>query len=121
MSEEINMNPTPAPESNGHSEWEGLQDELRVTAESWAQTFGKAWEDLTGLMVIRTDGDLRQKLDLLVESGAVKSRAEALKVLYEAGMDKKRKIFEKAEATKAQVEALKEQLRGMAGGGNSTS
>jgi len=47
----------------------------------------------------------------------VKSRTEALKVLYEAGMDKKRKIFEKAEATKAQVEALKEQLRGMAGDG----
>jgi len=117
MSEEINMNPTPAPESNGHREWEELQDELRVTAESWAQTFGKAFENLTGLMVIHTDSDLRQKLDLLVESGAVKSRAEALKVLYEAGMDKKRKIFEKAEATRAQVEALKEQLRGLAGNG----
>jgi hypothetical protein len=42
-------------------------------------------------------------------------------VLYEAGMDKKRKIFEKAEATKAQVDALKEQLRGMAGNGTGAS
>jgi hypothetical protein len=119
MSEEINTNPTLDPEEQ--NEWEGLQDELRVTAESWAQTFGKAFENLTGLMVIRTDSDLRQKLDLLVESGAVKSRAEALKVLYEAGMDKKRKIFEKAETTKAQVEALKAQLRGLAGNGSSSS
>jgi hypothetical protein len=36
-------------------------------------------------------------------------------------MDKKRKIFEKAETTKAQVEALKAQLRGLAGNGSSSS
>ena len=121
MSEEPDVNVTPPTEPGERSEWEDLGDELRVTAESWTQIFAKALEDLPGLMVIHTESGLRQKLDLLVESGAVKNRTEALRLLYEAGMEKKRKIFEKAEATQAQVEALKKQLRGMAGDGSGAS
>jgi predicted HAD superfamily phosphohydrolase len=51
----------------------------------------------------------------------VRNRTEALKVLYEVGMEKRRMIFEKAEATKEQVDAMKEQLRGMAGNGTGAS
>jgi tRNA(Phe) wybutosine-synthesizing methylase Tyw3 len=96
--------------------WEQVIEEMVAISKGWAQQTGKVLENLTGLMVIRADGELRNRLDMLVESGAVASRAEALCTLIQAGVEKKQRLYERIEATKSQIDALKNQLRNLAGG-----
>jgi hypothetical protein len=103
----------PSSGSSRSSEWDELWKEMGVTAAGWAQTLGKAAEDLTGLMIIRTDLDLRQKLDLLVESGAVKTRAEALKLMVQSGLKKNEKVMEQVESTREKINQLRQQLKGL--------
>ncbi len=105
--------PAANPGTPRSSEWDELWKEFGVTAVSWAQTVGKAAEDLTGLMIVRTDLDLRQKLDLLVESGAVKTRAEALKLMVQSGLKKNEKVMEQVEATREKINQLRQQLKGL--------
>jgi len=76
---------------------------------------GRAAEDLTGLMLIRADKPLRTRLDMLVESGAVKSRHEALEMLIKSGEAQKSRIFEQIEKTRSEIEALKKGLKGLVG------
>lgn len=92
-------------------DWEGFFSELGRNALELGITLGKVAEDITGLMIIQADGELRSKLDLLVESGAVHTRAEALKILYEAGLEKKEKIFARITETRAQIDSLKRRMR----------
>ena len=99
--------------SRTSSEWDELWNEFGVTAANWAQALGKAAEDLTGLMIVRTDLDLRQKLDLLVESGAVKTRAEALKLMVQSGLKKNEKVLEQVESTREKINQLRQQLKGL--------
>lgn len=80
-----------------------------------AKVTGKAAEDLTGLMVIRADRETRSKLDMIVESGAVTSRHEALDVLVKAGMQQKQRIFDQIEKTRAEIAVLKNGLKKFAG------
>jgi hypothetical protein len=94
---------------------EGFLKELGRDAIELGLALGKAAEDLTGLMIIQANGDLRSRLDMLVDSGAVKTRAEALKMLYESGMAHKDKIFSKIADTCAQIEMLKKQMRESSG------
>ncbi len=76
-----------------------------------AKVTGKAAEELTGLMVIRADHETRSKLDMIVESGALKSRHEALDVLVKAGMQQKQRIFDQIEKTRAEIAVLKSGLK----------
>jgi len=92
-------------------DWEGFFSELGRNALELGLALGKAAEDITGLMIIQADGELRSKLDMLVESGAVRTRAEALKILYEAGLEKKEKIFASITETRAQIDSLKRRMR----------
>lgn len=103
----------PSSGSSRSSEWDELWKEFGVTAAGWGQAVGKAAEDLTGLMIIRTDLDLRQKLDLLVESGAVKTRAEALKLMVQSGLKKNEKVMEQVEATREKINQLRQQLKSL--------
>lgn len=102
-------NKTQTPPQAG--DWEGFFSELGRNALELGLALGKAAEDITGLMIIQADGELRSKLDMLVESGAVRTRAEALKILYEAGLEKKEKIFARITETRAQIDSLKRRMR----------
>jgi hypothetical protein len=76
---------------------------------------GRAAEDLTGLMLIHADKPLRTKLDMLVESGVVKSRYEALEMLIKFGEIQKNRIFDQIEKTRSEIEVLKKGLKGLVG------
>ncbi len=76
---------------------------------------GRAAEDLTGLMVLRVEKEKRAQLDLLVESGVVKTRAQGLKMLAEIGAKSKEQVFRRVETTREQIAALKKGLKDLAG------
>lgn len=79
------------------------------------RSLGKTAEDLTGLMILHVEKEKRNELDLLVESGAVKTRAQGLKMLAEAGAKTKEQVFRRIEATREQINVLKKGLKDMAG------
>jgi hypothetical protein len=99
------------------SEWEKFTKEAGKITGELGRALGKTAEDLTGLIVLRTDNSQREQLDLLVKSGAAQTRAEGLKMLAEAGAKAKVAMFKKIEATQAQIDALKKGLKGLVGNG----
>lgn len=103
--------------SNPQQPWDfrRLAHESLDAALQLGREFGKAAEDLTGLMLIRADKSLRSKLDMLVESGAVRTRHEALEMLIKSGEVQKSRIFEQIEKTRSEIEALKKGLKGLVG------
>mgnify|MGYP000854516299 FL=1 len=74
---------------------------------------GKSAEDLTGIMIFSTDKEMRENLDVMVESGAAKNRAEALKILIKDGVQSNQAVYENVEKTRAQIISLKNQLKGL--------
>jgi hypothetical protein len=96
-------------------DFERIAHESVDVALQLGRELGKAAEDLTGLMLIRADKPLRTRLDMLVESGAVKSRREALEMLIKSGEVQKSRIFEQIEKTRSEIEALKKGLKGLVG------
>lgn len=99
------------------SEWEKFIKESSKIALDLGRALGKTAEDLTGLVVVRTDKTQRDQLDLLVKSGATATRAEGLKMLADAGVNARQAMFKKIEATQVQIEALKKGLKGLVGNG----
>ncbi len=93
-----------------------LADVVR-DVEKLATTIGRALiltaEDVTGLMVVKADSEMRHRLDLLVKSGAVKTRSEAANVLLKEGAQAKQTLFEKIDRTQEQIESLRAQLRSL--------
>jgi len=96
-------------------DFERIAHESVDVALQLGRELGRAAEDLTGLMLIRADKPLRTKLDRLVESGAIKSRREALEMLIKSGEVQKTRIFEQIEKTRFEIEALKKGLKGLVG------
>jgi hypothetical protein len=96
-------------------DFERFARETGRTALEIARELGKMAEDASGLMLIRADRDLRTKLDMLVESGAVKTRREALEMLIKSGEVQKSRIFTQIEKTRAEIDALKKGLKGLVG------
>lgn len=99
------------------SEWEMFVTESGKIAIEMGRTLGKAAEDITGLIVVRTDKAQRDQLDMLVKSGATRTRAEGLKMLTDAGVKAREAMFKRIEATQAQIETLKQGLKGLVGNG----
>jgi hypothetical protein len=97
-------------------DFERIAHETGKTALEIAREFGKMAEDLTGMMLIRADKSLRTKLDMLVESGVVQTRREALEMLIRSGEAQRSRIFEQIEKTRVEIEALKKGLKGLVGG-----
>jgi hypothetical protein len=80
-----------------------------------ARELGRAAEDLTGLMLIRAGKPLRERLDMLVDSGAASNRHTALEMLIKAGEVSQSRIFEQIEKTRSEIEALRKGLKGLVG------
>lgn len=97
------------------SEWERLMKETGRIAVELGRALGRTAEDLTGLIVVRTDKTHREQLDLLVKSGAVPTRAEGLNMLASAGAKVKEAMFRKIADTQMQIETLKKGLKNLAG------
>ena len=112
MSEQETKSPDPRP-------WdlERIANETGKVIVELVKVTGKAAEDLTGLMVIHADRETRGKLDMIVESGAVRSRHEAFDVLVKAGMQQKQRIFDQIDKTRAEIAALKNGLKKFTGNG----
>lgn len=68
-------------------------------------------QDLTGLMILRVDKSTREHLDLLVDAGVAKNRRAAVHALIDAGMETQQDVFERVRRTKAQIAALRYELR----------
>jgi hypothetical protein len=81
------------------------------------EVFGRAivttTQDITNLVVVHADEDMRRRMDLLIQSDVAKNRSEAAEFLMAEGIAAKRPFFEKVERTKAQISALEEQLRSL--------
>jgi hypothetical protein len=89
---------------------------LEETAKLF-ELFGKAivttTQDLTNLIVVHADEDMRHHMDLLVQADMAENRSEAAEFLIAEGVKVKRPFFEKVERTKAQIAALEEQMRSL--------
>lgn len=83
-----------------------LFDVLKKAVKTTAQ-------DVTSLMVVHVDKETRQHMDLLVESGAAKSRSEAATVLMHEGAQAKQALFKKIARTNDQITALKTQMQSL--------
>src|SRR5574340_669066 len=97
-----------------------LSDEFNVMLKDFVdfalvmgRAAGKAAEDLTGLMVVKV-GE-REDLDIMVNAGLAKTRAEAALHLMADGVKVNGPLYERAERTREQIQALRGQLKGMMG------
>jgi hypothetical protein len=89
---------------------------LEETAKLF-ELFGKAivttTQDITNLIVVHADEDMRHHMDLLVQADVVNNRSEAAEFLMVKGVEAKRPFFERVARTKAKISALEEQLRSL--------
>ena len=65
------------------------------------------------MMILRVDRETREHLDLLVDAGAAKHRREAARHLIVTGIESEQEFFEKVRRTKAQIKALRHELRAL--------
>jgi len=101
--------------SQSAAQFSKVLDETAKLFESLGRALVATSQDLTNRIWVRADKDTRYHMDLLVESGATKSRAEAAAYLIDEGIKAKQPLFEKVERTQAQIASLKQQLRSMRG------
>lgn len=92
-------------------------DEVGDLLITLGRAVGKVAEDATGLMVMPVDAQARHDLDALVEAGLAKTRAQAAVQLLRDGVQSNQSVYEKVERTRAQIDALRSQLRSLAGQG----
>jgi len=97
-----------------------LSDEINTMLDDFVdiavqvgRAAGKAAEDLTGLMVMRVGKTQRDELDVLVNAGLAKTRAEAALKLLADGVKANEPLYGRVEHTRAQIQALKGQLKGL--------
>ena len=70
-------------------------------------------EDISSLMIIKVDADTREQLDLLVETGYAPNRRKAARTLVIEGVEMREETFERIRRTKAQIAALRTQMRNL--------
>lgn len=112
------INPNPTAESSrapGDSSLNQFLHEAGRFALTLARAAGKAAEDLTGLMVIQVNGELRARMDDWVEAGLAENRARAALALLQEGVRANRSVYEQVEKTRARIQALRGQLRDLIG------
>jgi hypothetical protein len=95
-------------------------DAVVSEAVKFVESLGKAIvttvQDASNVMVVNVDKDTREQLDLLVDAGVVDTRREAAGSLIKEGLKSREGVFGKIEATKAQIEELRQQIRATVSG-----
>jgi hypothetical protein len=92
---------------------EEIVDDTVTLLESFGKAVVNAAQDVSQLMVIRTDAEMREHLDLLVDAGVVKNRRAGARAMVKEGIQAKQPLFEEIERTQARIAALKGQLRSL--------
>ncbi|MGC9347087.1 MAG: hypothetical protein ACP5JG_03020 [Anaerolineae bacterium] len=69
--------------------------------------------DMTSVMILRVDRETRQNLDLLVDAGVAKHRRDAAHRLIKAGIHSEDEVLERVRRTKAQIAALRNEMRAL--------
>jgi hypothetical protein len=105
-------NPEPKPQVEGVT-FEELVDDAVSLVEALGKAVVTTAQDVSQLMVVRTDAEMRERLDLLVEAGVVKNRRAGARAMIEEGIEAKQPLFEQIERTQERIAALKGQLRSL--------
>lgn len=98
------------------SPFDVVVEEAAKLFESLGKAIVTTAQDVSNLIVVPVDRATREKLDMLVETGAAESRRAVVVSLLQEGLQRRAHVFEKIEKTRAQIAALKQQLRSVAGG-----
>lgn len=90
-------------------------DEIKAETAKLFRLLGRAvsvtLQETTNRLLIRLDHETRRHLDMLVESGAVQDRQEAVIFLISEGIKSNRPLFDRVENANAQITSLQTQLR----------
>ncbi len=79
--------------------------------ESLGKALTKTAQDVSNLMVIKVDGDIRKHLDILVDIGLSDNRRNAAVSLIEEGINVKAADYAKIDQTKAEIAELRKQMQ----------
>jgi hypothetical protein len=107
--EELAPQAEPAPEPT-------LMDEAARMFKLLGRVIRITAEDISNLMILRLDQDVREHLDMLVEAGVAQDRPAAALALMAAGIQAKRPLFEKINQTQAQIAILEARMRSLVDG-----
>lgn len=75
----------------------------------------KAAEEISGMVVVPVDKQTREDLDVLVDSGISKNRAQAILSLVRDGIKANQSVYSRVEHTREQIKELRNQLKSMVG------
>ena len=81
--------------------------------KEYAPKVGKAAEDLTGLMIVRVGPGERADLDVMVEAGLAKTRAQAALKLIADGIKGNETVYRHINQARERINALRGELKGM--------
>ena len=84
--------------------------------ESLGKALVKTAQDVSNLMVIQVDEEIRDRLDVVVSAGLSKNRRGAATSMIEEGIKSKTSDFEKIEQTKAEIDELRNQMQSLVPG-----
>lgn len=91
--------------------------EIKAETAKLFRLLGRAvfvtFQEVTNRLPIHLDHEIRQHLDMLVESGAAQDRQEAVVFLISEGIKVNRALFERVEQANTQITSLQTQLRAL--------
>jgi hypothetical protein len=88
-----------------------LVKDIGAMFQEFAPKVGKAAEDLTGLMVMRVDPERRADLDVMVEAGLAKTRAQAALKLIADGIKGNESVYRNVQQAREKIQSLKGELK----------
>ena len=84
--------------------------------ESLGKALTKTAQDVSNLMIVKVDDQIRDKLDALVGAGLSNNRRTAATTLIEEGINSKSVDFEKIKQTKEEIAELRKQMQSLVPG-----
>ena len=84
--------------------------------ESLGKAFMNTAQDVSKLMVIKVDDQIRDSLDTLVDAGLSNNRRQAASTMMEEGINAKSVDFQKIEKTKEEIAKLRQQMQSLVPG-----
>lgn len=113
MDEKTGVDPEVSSVQGRSVTFEDVMDETVSLLDSLGKAVVSTAQDVSQLMIIRTDAEVREQLDLLVDAGVFKNRRAGAQAMIQEGIAVKQPLFERIERTQVQIAALKGQLRSL--------